>query len=205
MCLNLFIHNNERNPDLRGKVVDVDVLGDANQYHENYASAWSAFYMSSNGYSSFFDSFAKGQYRFAINGTTELYHRTGKLDWYLFYGPTGDEILKSYYSLIGNPKYIPIWACGPIIWRDEDKNGKKDVLDDAQKMTDLKIPLTALMVDRPYSNGAHEWSKMDFNEKFSNPKEWIGELNNKYNLQFLTWVGPLTMADKNFPGTASKF
>ena len=43
-------------------------------------------------------------------------------------------------------------------------------LDDAQKMTDLKIPLTALMVDRPYSHGAHEWSKMDFNEKFSNPE-----------------------------------
>ena len=197
--------NNEKSPDLRGKVVDVDVLGDANQYHENYASAWSAFYMSSGGYASFFDSFAKGQYRFAINGTTELYHRTGKLDWYIIYGTSGDEILKSYYSIIGNPKYIPIWACGPIIWRDEDKNGKKDVLDDAQKMADMKIPLTAFMVDRPYSNGAHEWSKMDFNEKFSNPNEWIGELNNKYNVQFLTWVGPLTLADKDFPGLLPNF
>ena len=95
--------NNKKSPDLRGKVVDVDILGNADQYHENYASVWSAFYMSSKGYSSFFDSFAKGQYRFAINGITELYHRTGKLDWYILDGPTGDKILKSYYAIIGNP------------------------------------------------------------------------------------------------------
>ena len=197
--------NNEKSPDLRGRVVDVDVLGDANQYHENYASVWSAFYMSNKGYASFFDSFAKGQYRFAINGVTELYHRTGKLDWYIFLGSSGDKIHKSYYSIIGNPKYVPAWACGPIIWRDEDKNGKEDVLNDAKKMAELKIPLTALMVDRPYSNGSNEWSKMDFNKKFSNPKEWISELNNKYYLQFLTWVGPLTMSDKDFPGLLPNF
>lgn len=197
--------NNEKTPDLRNKVVDVDVLGNGNQYHENYSSVWSAFFMSSNGYASFFDSFAKGQYRFATNGITELYHRTGKLDWYIFYGPTGDKILKSYYSIIGNPKYVPNWACGPIIWRDEDKNGKIDIISDAQKLTDLKIPFTAFMVDRPYSNGTHEWSKMDFNDKFSNPKEWISELNNKYNVQFLSWVGSLTFGDKDFPGLLPNF
>ncbi|MFO7447927.1 MAG: glycoside hydrolase family 31 protein [Ignavibacteriaceae bacterium] len=191
--------NNNKSPDLRGKVIDVEILGSADQYHENYASVWSAFYMSSNGYSSFFDSFAKGQYSFAINNITELYHRTGKLDWYIFYGPEGDEMLKGYYSVIGKPKYIPPWACGPIIWRDYDKNGKQDVLDDVRKMTDLKIPVTGLMVDRPYSEGGHEWSKMNFNEKFSEPKEWISELNNKYGLQFLTWVGPMTFTDEDFP------
>jgi alpha-glucosidase (family GH31 glycosyl hydrolase) len=197
--------DNNKTPDLRGSVIRVDVLGDANQYHENYASAWSAFYMSSKGYASFFDTFAEGEYRFAINGVTELYHRTGKFDWYIFYGSSGDELLSGYYSVIGKPKYIPVWACGPIIWRDEDRNGKKDVLDDAQKMSDLKIPLTALMVDRPYSNGSNEWSKMDFNQKFSDPKEWISELNNKYHLQFLTWVGPMTMSDKDFPGLFPNF
>ena len=197
--------DNEKSPDLRGKVVDVDVLGNGSQYHENYASAWSAFFMSSNGYSSFFDSFAKGQYRFAINGITELYHETGKLDWYLFYGPTGDDMLKTYYSVIGHPKYVPAWACGPIIWRDEDLNGKKDVLDDAHRMTELKIPLTALFIDRPYSHGSNEWSKMDFNEKFANPEEWISELNNKYGLQVMTWVGPMTMSDKDFPGLLPNF
>ena len=72
-------------------------------------------------------------------------------------------------------------------------------------MTDLKIPLTGLMLDRPYSNGADEWSKMDFNKRFSNPKEWVSELNNKYGLQFMTWVGSLTFADKDFPGLLPGF
>jgi len=67
-------------------------------------------------------------------------------------------------------------------------------------MTDLKIPLTAWFVDRPYSNGAQEWSRMDFSNKFSDPKKWIAEINNKYGLQFMTWVGSLTFEDKDFPG-----
>ena len=200
---NLF-PDNVKSPDLRGKVIDVDVLGNSDQYHENYASVWSAFYMSNRGYASFFDTFAEGRYQLGINGTTELYHHTGKLDWYLFAGTNGDEILKSYYSIIGHPKYIPIWACGPIIWRDEFKD-KEQILSDVKKMTELKIPLTGLMLDRPYSNGSEEWSKMDFNKRFSNPKEWIAELNNTYGIQFMTWVGSLTFADQDFPGRLPGF
>ena len=196
--------DNVKSPDLRGKVIDVDVLGNSDQYHENYASVLSAFYMSNRGYASFFDTFAEGRYEFGINGTTELYHHTGKLDWYLFAGSNGDKILESYYSIIGHPKYIPIWACGPIIWRDEFKD-KEQILSDVKKMTELKIPLTGLMLDRPYSNGADEWSKMDFNKRFSNPKEWISELNNSYGIQFMTWVGSLTFADKDFPGLLPGF
>lgn len=196
--------DNVKSPDLRGKVIDVDVLGNSDQYHENYASVWSAFYMSNRGYASFFDTFAEGRYQLGINGTTELYHHTGKLDWYLFVGTNGDKILKSYYSIIGHPKYIPIWACGPIIWRDEFKD-KEQILSDVKKMTELKIPLTGLMLDRPYSNGSEEWSKMDFNKRFSNPKEWIAELNNTYGIQFMTWVGSLTFADQDFPGRLPGF
>ena len=192
--------NNLKSPDLRGDVVDVDVLGNGNQYHENYSSVWSAFYMSSQGYASFFDTFAEGKYRFAKNGETQLYHHTGKLDWYIIPGANGNQMLRQYYKIIGSPKYVPIWACGPIVWRDQNNRGKVGILDDIQHMTDLKIPLTGWYVDRPYSNGSHEWSKMDFNSKFSNPKQWISEINNKYGLQFMTWVGPMTFGDRDFPG-----
>lgn len=192
--------NNLKTPDLRGDVVDVDVLGNGDQYHENYASVWSAFYMSSRGYASFFDTFAEGKYRFAKKGETQLYHHTGKLDWYIIPGSNGDQMLLQYYKIIGSPKYVPIWACGPIVWRDQNNRGKMGILDDIKHMTDLKIPLTGWYVDRPYSNGSHEWSKMDFNSLFSNPKQWISEINNKYGLQFMTWVGPMTFGDRDFPG-----
>lgn len=197
--------DNLKSPDLRGNVIDVDVLGDGSQYHENYSSAWSAFYMTNRGYASFFDTFAKGQYTLGINGVTELYHHTGKLNWYLFTGKNGDDILKHYYSIIGKPKYVPLWACGPVAWRDQNNGGKDEILADIEHMTDLKIAFTGWFVDRPYSNGADEWSKMDFNSKFSDPGEWIKTINDKYGIQFMTWVGPMTFADKDFTGLLPNF
>lgn len=190
---------NKKSPDVRGTVLDVEVLGDANLYNENYASAWSAFFMTNKGYASFYDTYAKGRYRLGIEGKTELFHQTGKLDWYLFTGKNGDEILKSYYSVIGKPKFIPLWALGPIGWRDENRFGKDEILDDIQKMTNLKIPFTAWFVDRPYSHGSHEWSTMDFNENFSNPQDWIGTIKNTYGMEFMTWIGPLVFEDTTFP------
>ena len=90
----LFPHNS-KNPDLRGNVVDLEVYGNGSEdYAENYTSAYSAFYLSSNGYGSFFDTFAKGRYTFGINGITEIYHQSGRLDWYIFYGPAGNKIHK---------------------------------------------------------------------------------------------------------------
>jgi len=191
--------DNIKSPDLTGDVVPVDILGNGDQYHENYSDAWSAFFMSNKGYASFYDTFAKGIYRFGKNEETELYHHTGKLNWYVIPGKNGDQMLSKYYKIIGNPKYIPIWACGPIVWRDQNNGGAKEILSDIQHMTDLKIPLTGWFVDRPYSNGADEWSKMDFNSKFADPAKWIGEINHKYGLQFMTWVGSLTFSDKKFP------
>jgi len=197
--------NNLKSPDLRGDFVDVNVKGNASQYHENYADVWSAFYMTNKGYASFFNTFAKGRYEFAINGRTELYHHTGKMDWYLFTGDNGNKILKQYYKVIGYPKFIPLWACGPVAWRDQNNGGKDEILSDIQKMTDLKIPFTAWFVDRPYSNGADDWSKMDFNSKFSDAKDWIKTINDKFGLQFMSWIAPMTFDDKDFPGLLPNF
>lgn len=203
---------NRKSPDLRGETVDVEVyaLGERD-YAENYASAYSAFFMSSNGYGSFFDTFAKGRYQFAKNGVTEIYHQTNTLDWYLFYGPAGDKIHREYFKVIGEPKAVPIWAVGPVIWRDDNSGtsggpgGSQDILNDLQKFTEMKIPLTATFVDRPYSNGNHEWSKMDFSEKFANPEEWISIINDKYGMEFMSWVGSLTFGDEDFPGLLPNF
>ena len=193
--------NNELNPDLRGNVVDVEVYaeGDRN-YSENYASAYSAFYMSSAGYASFFDTFAKGQYRLAIDGITEIYHQTDKLDWYLFTGKNEQEMHQAYYKVIGSPKHIPIWACGPIFWRDYNKGGKDEILDDIQKFTELKIPMTGCFLDRPYSDGSNEWSQMNFKKDFANPEIWIKTINDTYGMEFMTWIAPMTFGDTNFPG-----
>jgi alpha-glucosidase (family GH31 glycosyl hydrolase) len=192
--------NNRKSPDLRGEVVDIEALGSDSQYHENWASVWSSFYMTNKGYASLYNSFAAGKYKLGIGGKTELYHRTGKLDWHIIAGCNGDELLKTYYEIVGKPKRLPMWACGPIGWRDENKGGKDEILDDIQRMTDLKIPFTAWWVDRPYSHGGHSWSKMDFDAPFADPAEWIATIRQKFGMEFMSWVGSLTFSDKDFPG-----
>lgn len=196
---NLIPHNH-KNPDLRGSIQKVEAIGESQRYFENYSSVWSSFYFTNLGYASFFKTYAVGEYKFAINGKTELYHSTGSLDWYIFIGTNGDDIMHAYYTIIGAPKYVPAWACGPIVWRDEAKNGKTDVLTDAENFTCLRIPLSAMFIDRPYSDGNHGWSKMNFNEKFSHPEEWIKTLNTQYHLELMTWVGPASFGD-SFPGS----
>jgi len=196
---------NAKNPDLRGQTVDVDVYAEGDRdYAENYASAYSAFYMSSRGYGSFFDTFAKGRYQFAVGGSTEIYHQTGDLDWHLFFGPSGDRIHRQYYEVIGRPKFVPIWACGPIFWRDQN-SGSGEVLADVRKFTEMRIPLTACMIDRPYSEGGHQWSRMHFSEAFAQPEAWIRTLNETYGMQVLTWVAPMTFTDPDFPGLLSGY
>ncbi len=191
------VPDNHKSPDITGSVQSFDEKGENSRYHENFASAWSAFFFNSLGYASFFDTFAKGQYQLGINGVTEIYHRTGDLDWYIFTGENGDAIMRAYYKVIGAPKYVPSWAAGVSIWRDQDWNGKEDVLNDAKQMTALKIPITSIMVDRPYSDGIDGWSKMNFGKLFSDPGQWIHELNADYNLRFMTWVSTCTFGDTN--------
>ncbi|TKG96613.1 glycoside hydrolase family 31 protein [Puteibacter caeruleilacunae] len=191
--------DNLKSPDLRGNTYDVELKAEHSRYYENCASVFSAFYFNSLGYASFVDTYSYGRYELAINGRSKIYHTTKKLDWYIFTG-SAKEIYKSYYEIIGKPKYVPEWACGPIAWRDDHKQGAKQIIEDAEKFSELEIPLTGMFVDRPYSNGANAWSKMDFNAKFANPEQWIKELNDKYDLEFMTWIAPATWGDKDFPG-----
>jgi len=192
--------DNRRSPDLRGEVVDVYARGKTDTYAEDHVNAWSAFYMNSRGFASFFDTFARGRYAFAQDGQNEIYHETGELDWYLFYGPTGDRILEGYYDVIGRPKSLPMWALGPVFWRDAF-DGKDQILSDVRGFTQHQIPMTALWIDRPYSDGNRNWSEMNFNEKFATPDEWISTIRDRYGIKVMTWVAPMVFsAESDFPG-----
>jgi len=184
-------------PDLTGSSVQVDINSEDAYLHENYATAYSAFYISSFGYGSFFDSFARGRYDLAINGKNRITHDTGSLDWYVFTGRDGVEIQRPYFSLIGAPKPVPAWGLGPMGWRDQNNGGAAEILDDVKKMRELRIPFTSWFVDRPYSDGAHAWSQMNFNSLFANPGQWINQLRQQEGLEFMTWTATATFGDVN--------
>lgn len=190
--------DNQLSPDLTGAVINLEVRNEGQSIVENYASAFSAFYISSHGYGSFFDSFARGRYDFAINGKNKIHHDTGTLDWYLFFGDNGTDIHASYFDLIGSPKFVPAWGIGPVAWRDQNDGGADEILADIQGFNKLQIPVTSWFVDRPYSEGAHAWSKMNFSEKFANPEVWIKQIREEYGIEFMTWTATTTFGDARF-------
>lgn len=190
--------DNRLSPDLTGKTTLVDIYSEGAAYRENYASAYSPFFISSNGYGAFFDTFARGRYELGINGKNRIHHDTGILDWYVFLGDDGVDIHRAYYDVVGEPKKVPAWVLGPVGWRDQNEGGAREIVQDIQKLSDMEIPFTSWFVDRPYSDGSHAWSQMNFSEKFSNPKQWIGKIRNDYHMEFMTWVSPATFGDTRF-------
>lgn len=188
-------------PDLTGAVVDVEVASERDTIAENFASGFSAFYLSSFGYGAFYDTFARGRYEFAINGRNRIHHFTGALDWHLFFGENGVEIHRAYFDLIGEPKKVPLWSMGPIGWRDKNKGGAAEILEDLAHFQKLRIPFTGWWVDRPYSDGNAAWSEMNFGENFENPGEWISTVRQEYGVEFMTWVATAMFQDRRFPGS----
>lgn len=178
---------NGNNPDVTGLTMAVGM--DSGGGGEAWAGVFSSFFMNSRGYGSFFDTFYNGRYKLGVNGEIELMHRDcGVIDWYLFYGPTGEKIHEGLFSVVGKPKKVPMWACGPTIWRN-DNTGSHEILADAGEYNALKIPVTHWWVDRPYSDGHNAWSKMNFKSSFSNPGKWIGKLDDQ-GIAFSTWTSP---------------
>ncbi len=191
--------DNRHSPDLRDSTVFVEVTNKGSNLVENYASAFSAFYLSSHGYGAFFDTFGAGRYQFARNGRNQIHHETGTLDWYLFFGDDGRAIHRAYYDLIGAPKSLPLWAVGPVAWRDQNDGGAPEILDDIARFEALRLPVTAWFVDRPYSDGAHAWSHMNFNARFARPEQWIKTIRDEHGLEFMTWTATAFFGDTPLP------
>lgn len=189
--------DNRLSPDLTGASIRVEIESEGESLRENYATAYSPLYMSSFGYGAFFDTFARGRYDFAINGGNRIHHDTGTLDWHILLGEDGRDIHQAYFALVGKPKPVPAWGLGPIGWRDHNE-GAAEILADVERMSALRIPFTSWFVDRPYSDGVHGWSEMNFSQAFASPGEWIGTLREDYGLEFMTWTTPATFGDTRF-------
>lgn len=200
-------HNIETNPDLRGKSNIHDRVT-AYKRNEEDAEVYSGFYFTTLGYAAYFDSFANGTYSFGVSNATTITYNTSTIDWYLFYGPTLSKIQKSYFKVIGAPRWVPMWACGPFVWHD-DYSGSAMILDHAEQFTAAKIPYSTIWLDRPYNNGSNGWSNMNFEGSFGNPAKWITTLADKYYVNLVTWIMPGTFSGASpagaFTGTDNHY
>ncbi len=193
---------NGNSPDLRTRTIAITAANIQNYGNEPNAKVWSAFYMSSLGYGSFFNTFAEGTYVFGSGGVTTITHNTNTIDWYIYYGPTGDKIHQAYFKTIQTieglgtrspTKKVPIWACGLVIWHD-NYSGSAQVLSHNTNFIANQIPITAQWIDRPYSDGGTGWGYMNFSAAFANPATWIRQITSDtgYNVKEMTWIAPCT-------------
>jgi alpha-glucosidase (family GH31 glycosyl hydrolase) len=178
-------------PDLRGKTV-YDQIGKYQRAFED-AEVYEGFYYTTLGYAGFFDSFAYGTYTFGSSSKTTITYYTSAINWYLFYGPKLSQIQKSFYKIIGSPRKVPMWGCGPLVWHD-NFTGSAMVLSYADSFTEAKIPYSTIWLDRPYNNGEKGWSNMNFEKTssldFSSPEVWISTLKNDWYVHLVTWIMP---------------
>ena len=67
----------------------------------------------------------------------------GILDFYVFSGPTSDNVVQQYTELIGRPFMPPYWALGFHLcrWGYEGADGMKKVI---QRMRDAKMPYVSV-------------------------------------------------------------
>jgi alpha-glucosidase (family GH31 glycosyl hydrolase) len=196
----------ELNPDLRGTTVPLTAAAQENTCCETNAKAFAAVYYSTLGYVSFFDSYAEGNYVFGVGGQTTITHDASAINWYLFYGPTGDKCFPQFYSVIGAPKQVPIWATGLCYWNNNFASSSTTapaVLTYGEEFNANHLPATVMWVDRPYSDGADGWGEMDFSAAFSTPAPavWINQIasDTGYNTRVMTWVMPGTFCTPEPP------
>ena len=184
--------------DRRGNIYPMIVTGTIGVY--------TPFYHSSNGYGLFVNTSCYGY--FDIGGIVKdrlrfTFNTPGKsdniLEYYIFCGPSHDEILDQYTEITGRPFVPPKWAFNHWRWRDVHEemievldgstiNGQ--VVEDIIKYEELEIPVGNYWIDRPWTPGDHGFAEFSFDPvRFPNAKDMIDSLNDRgYHL--MLWGAP---------------
>ncbi len=181
---------------------DEDLIGFPGEPDDN---ARAPFYVTSGKYGIYVDTVALGHYLIAKNGRTSFDFDEGRLAYYVIYGPSYGEILKSYNQLAGPPWMPPDWAFDSIWWRDEEyfDMGHYDLvaertIDSAQDNVEAtanhlqyyQIPASTIWIDRPFTPGEWGWGEREFDSSskgFPDAQGMVNYLNEK-GYELIIWI-----------------
>ncbi len=115
------------------------------------------------------------------------------LDYVVFYGPLGDDILATYRNLSGNAPLLPLWAYGFWQCRERYTSGS-NLVETVKEFRERKIPLDVIVQDWQYW-GKNGWGVPKFDEiNYANPAGFIKELHDlNAHFSISIWSNP----DKN--------
>ena len=125
---------------------------------------------------------------------TSYWAQGGEMNYYFFYGPEMEEVVKNYTDLTGKPELPPLWALGyhQSKWSYYPESNVKEV---TQKFRDLKIPCDAIYLDIDYMDGwrCFTWNK----EYFPDPKRMVKELEDD-GFKTVAIIDPGIKIDKDY-------
>ncbi|KAH8833576.1 alpha-glucosidase [Flagelloscypha sp. PMI_526] len=113
------------------------------------------------------------------------------LEYYVIYGETPLEILETYTLLTGRPPLLPAWSFG--LWLSTSfltDYSSKTVSTFLEGMRERKCPVRVFHLDCFWMKG-YQWCDFTFDpEKFPDPKAYLSEIKEKYNVQICVWINP---------------
>jgi alpha-D-xyloside xylohydrolase len=123
------------------------------------------------------------------------------LTMHLFTAPTALELVRPYYDVTGYPELPAIWAYGPLLWRDENRD-QAQVLDDIQQIRTLDLATSGVWFDRPYATGVNtfDWDAT----KFPTPHTMLDALY-AAGLRYAIWHTPYVAPANNDQDPAGEF
>ncbi len=137
--------------DFKGRTMNMSAAG---QWNENQSSNPVPFYISSNGYGAFRNTFQNNNYTFTNADYSDIRASENRFDCFYFYGTDIRSIIDRYTTVTGKPALLPRWALGIgefNIYKDE--NGDIDtmrVVDLADQYILYDMPITHFVVNDGY-------------------------------------------------------
>ena len=127
-------------------------------------------------------------------GVTSYWGQGGEMNYYFFYGPDMERVVRNYTDLTGKPELPPLWALGyhQSKWSYYPESNVREI---TQKFRDLKIPCDAIYLDIDYMDGwrCFTWNK----DHFPDPKGMVADLNEQ-GFKTVAIIDPGIKIDKDY-------
>lgn len=112
------------------------------------------------------------------------------IDYFLFYGPGLDDVIRGYRLATGAPPMLPRWALG--FWQCRERySSQQELLEAAAGFRSRRIPVDLIVQDWQYW-GEHGWGAYQWDAaNYPDPEDMIGQLHAQhFKFMISVWSNP---------------
>ncbi|QGA55346.1 DUF5110 domain-containing protein [Sulfolobus sp. E5-1-F] len=145
------------------------------------------FLVSSKGYGILWDNYSLASISLKRNKLKVWFEAGKKIDYYVIYGNSIDDVIRGYRRLTGDAPLLSKWAYG--YWQSKERYKSQDELVGVVKeFREKEIPLDVIVLDWRYW-GKYGWNAFQFDETdFPKPNEMVERIHEmKAKLAISIW------------------